>query len=82
MARIVILLIQVYRFAISPFLPPACRFYPSCSAYALQAYRSRGLLRGSWLTGIRVIKCHPFHPGGYDPLPVIRKRTIHTHPAA
>lgn len=62
-------LIDLYRKGISPFLPPACRFYPSCSAYAREAYLSHGIFRGSWLTAWRLLRCHPFHPGGYDPVP-------------
>ncbi|MGH9482576.1 MAG: membrane protein insertion efficiency factor YidD [Terriglobales bacterium] len=58
-----------YRAAISPWLPPACRFYPTCSEYALQAVERFGLLSGGWLAARRLSRCHPFHPGGYDPVP-------------
>jgi len=61
--------VTAYRFLVSPFLPPACRFHPTCSAYALSAYRTFGFWRGSWLTARRLLKCHPLHSGGYDPLP-------------
>jgi len=61
-------LIAVYQCAISPFLPPACRFYPSCSTYARQAIGKYGILKGGALSLRRLLRCHPFHPGGYDPL--------------
>jgi putative membrane protein insertion efficiency factor len=61
--------IRIYKLAISPLLPPACRFYPSCSAYAAQAIEDHGALRGSWLGLRRLLKCHPLHPGGFDPVP-------------
>lgn len=61
-------MIGIYRKLISPFVSPACRFYPSCSAYALQAFRKYGILKGGFLSAIRIAKCHPYHPGGYDPL--------------
>lgn len=69
MARPLILLIRVYQYLISPLLPPMCRFYPSCSRYAVQALQTHGALRGCWLTLLRLLKCHPFHPGGHDPVP-------------
>ena len=62
-------LIRGYQVTIGPALPPSCRFYPSCSTYALQALAKYGLLRGSWLAARRLIRCHPFHPGGVDPVP-------------
>jgi len=62
-------LIQVYRYGISPFLGVRCRFEPSCSQYAVDALRSHGLLKGLWLAVCRVGRCHPWHPGGYDPVP-------------
>ena len=61
--------IRAYRKFVSPWLMPRCRFYPSCSAYALEALQEHGPLRGSGMTFIRIAKCHPFHPGGYDPVP-------------
>ena len=69
LARLLILLISLYRRIVSPLLPPRCRFYPTCSAYATTALRRHGALRGFWLTLRRVGKCHPFHPGGIDPVP-------------
>jgi len=62
-------LIRGYQVAIGPALPPSCRFYPSCSNYALEAVAKYGLLRGSVLTAWRLMRCHPFHPGGVDPVP-------------
>lgn len=61
--------ILFYRKYISPILPPSCRFYPTCSQYALEALEVHGAMKGSWLTMKRICKCHPFHPGGMDPVP-------------
>ena len=66
------LLIRCYQVAVSPLLPPSCRFYPSCSAYALEAVQVHGALRGSWLAVRRLSRCHPFHAGGLDPVPPAR----------
>jgi hypothetical protein len=68
-ARPLVALVNVYRRWISPFLPPSCRFYPSCSAYAVEALTVHGALRGSWLALRRLLKCGPWHPGGLDPVP-------------
>lgn len=64
-----IALIRLYQVLISPLLGPRCRFYPSCSSYALQALEQHGPVRGSWLSVQRICRCHPLHPGGYDPVP-------------
>lgn len=66
---VLIALVRGYQYAISPLLGPRCRFWPSCSNYALEALREHGALRGGWLTLKRLGKCHPFHPGGIDPVP-------------
>jgi uncharacterized protein len=68
-ARLLMLPIKAYRIVLSPLLGPTCRFVPSCSEYALEALRVHGALRGSWLAVRRIGRCHPFHPGGYDPVP-------------
>ena len=76
--RALSLLIRIYRALISPLLPQACRFYPSCSAYALEALERHGASRGTWLTLRRLSRCHPFHPGGVDPVPqALPRRRIH-----
>ena len=62
-------LIRGYQLAISPLLGPRCRFYPSCSHYAIEAIETHGALRGSWLTVKRISRCHPWHEGGFDPVP-------------
>ncbi|HJP75453.1 MAG TPA: membrane protein insertion efficiency factor YidD [Pseudonocardiaceae bacterium] len=68
-ARLLVGLIGIYRRWISPLLPPSCRFYPSCSAYAVEAVTVHGALRGSWLALRRLLRCGPWHPGGLDPVP-------------
>jgi uncharacterized protein len=69
MTRLLVLLIRGYRYAISPLYGQVCRYHPSCSAYALEAVTVHGGLRGSWLAGRRVLACHPWAPGGFDPVP-------------
>ncbi len=66
---VLVFLVRAYRTLVSPLLPPACRFYPSCSAYAETALRRHGALKGGWLAARRLARCHPFHPGGIDPVP-------------
>ena len=61
--------IRFYRRFISPMFPSCCRFYPTCSVYAIQAVEKYGALKGGFLALKRILKCHPFHPGGYDPVP-------------
>ncbi|TJY58223.1 membrane protein insertion efficiency factor YidD [Sinimarinibacterium sp. CAU 1509] len=67
--RGLVLLIRAYQLVLSPLLGPRCRFYPSCSHYAIDALRLHGALRGSWLAIRRILRCHPLNPGGYDPVP-------------
>ena len=69
MKRLLLLLISFYRSAISPLMPPHCRYYPCCSAYAMEAIARHGVRRGGWLAVRRILRCHPFHAGGYDPVP-------------
>ena len=66
---VVVNFIKVYRYWLSPFLPASCRFYPSCSAYALESYQRLGFWKGTYLSLRRILKCNPFHPGGIDPVP-------------
>lgn len=61
-------LLRVYKYAVSPLLPPSCRFVPTCSDYAAEAIAKHGFLRGSWLGVKRISRCHPFCAGGYDPV--------------
>jgi uncharacterized protein len=68
-AWVLVLLLNGYRRFVSPLLGPRCRFYPSCSAYALEAVQVHGAWRGSWLAARRLSRCHPFHAGGLDPVP-------------
>jgi hypothetical protein len=75
MQKILILFIQLYRYTLSPLLGVRCRFEPSCSVYAIEALRQHGSIKGSWLAARRLSRCHPFNPGGYDPVP----RPEHRH---
>ena len=84
MSRLLLLLIGGYRRWISPLLGQRCRFAPSCSAYAAEAVTLHGAARGSWLAVRRIARCHPFHPGGHDPVPrrTGRWATMDSHPSA
>ncbi len=73
MHHLLIILIKFYKKAISPFLPNSCRFYPTCSSYAIEALKQHGFFKGIWLATKRVAKCHPFHPGGFDPVPAVKE---------
>lgn len=68
-SKVLIAVIRLYQLAISPLLGANCRFSPTCSQFAIEALRKYGALRGSWLAVCRVCRCHPFHAGGYDPVP-------------
>lgn len=67
--KLFIAIIRFYQVVISPLKPPTCRFYPTCSHYGLESIKKFGPFIGGWLTIKRIIKCHPFHPGGFDPVP-------------
>ena len=69
MSAILRTLVRSYRYFLSPLLPPACRFHPSCSAYAEEALQVHGALHGGWLAARRLCRCGPWHPGGVDPVP-------------
>ncbi len=67
--KLLLLMIKFYQKAISPHFPPSCRYTPTCSHYAYEAVFKYGPLKGSWMAVKRISRCHPFHPGGYDPVP-------------
>ncbi len=69
MKYILIFIIKIYQKLLSPFLPNSCRFYPTCSHYSVEALQKHGAIKGGWLSVKRISRCHPFHPGGYDPVP-------------
>ena len=69
MKTILIVALRAYQWLLRPLLGANCRFYPSCSDYAKQAIERHGAARGSWLAARRICRCHPYHPGGYDPVP-------------
>ena len=69
MKHIALLLIRIYQNTLSVWLPPSCRFTPSCSQYGYEAIEKYGIFKGGWLTVKRISRCHPFNPGGYDPVP-------------
>ena len=67
--KLFLLLIQFYRLFLSPLKPPSCRYIPTCSEYAMIAIEKYGAIKGSWMAMKRILRCHPFHKGGYDPVP-------------
>lgn len=77
MKHVFIAIIKFYRKFISPIKPPTCRFYPTCSEYGLESYKRFGAIKGTYLTVVRILKCHPFHPGGIDLVP--EKKDKHTN---
>ena len=82
MRSLLIFLIRLYQWTVSPLLGPRCRFYPSCSHYAVEALARFGAVRGAWLTLRRLGRCHPWHPGGLDPVPTALRSfacTRHAH---
>ena len=81
MTRLLIFLIRAYQWVVSPVLPPSCRFHPSCSRYAAQALERHGVFGGLLLAAIRLAKCHPFHPGGMDPVPHTLRAGVPRRPA-
>jgi len=68
MRTLAITILRIYKRVISPFLPSACRFHPTCSEYMMQAIEKHGVLRGVWMGTLRLLRCHPFHEGGFDPV--------------
>lgn len=70
----VLLLLRGYKWALSPMLPPSCRYVPTCSEYAMEAVERYGAVRGGWMAMMRILRCHPFVKGGYDP--VMRRETL------
>jgi putative membrane protein insertion efficiency factor len=69
MRWILIFIVRGYQMALSPLLPPSCRYYPSCSNYAIEAIEKYGAWKGGWMAARRIARCHPFRPGGFDPVP-------------
>ena len=68
MTKIAVFLVKVYRLLVSPYIPTTCRFYPTCSCYMMEALQKKGFWKGTLLGLVRILKCHPFHPGGFDPV--------------
>ncbi len=74
MKKIILQMIRFYQRYISPMSPPSCRFYPTCSQYAIEAVEEHGAIKGSYLAVRRILKCHPLHKGGFDPVPPKKKK--------
>ncbi len=68
MVRVAVFVLRLYRSLLSPYVPTSCRFYPTCSRYTMEAIQKKGLWKGISLGLLRILKCHPFHPGGFDPV--------------
>ncbi|WP_210128069.1 membrane protein insertion efficiency factor YidD [Staphylococcus sp. GDX8P114P-2] len=77
MKKLFLGVIYLYQNFISPLTPPTCRFYPTCSAYTKEAVEVYGAFKGSWLGIKRILKCHPLHKGGFDPVPLKKKNKKH-----
>lgn len=77
MRHVLAALLRVYRAVVSPLYGDVCKFHPTCSAYALDAVLTHGSLRGSWLTVKRLVRCHPWSLGGYDPVPAVNAQKVH-----
>ena len=78
--QMVVLLVRGYQLFISPMLGPRCRFHPTCSQYAIEALQTHGAVKGGWLALRRVLRCHPLHPGGHDPVPSAKPTTSRPTP--
>ncbi|HJB79135.1 MAG TPA: membrane protein insertion efficiency factor YidD [Candidatus Nosocomiicoccus stercorigallinarum] len=74
MKKLILKMIRFYQKYISPMSPPTCRFYPTCSQYAIEAVEEHGAIKGSYLATRRILKCHPFHEGGFDPVPPKKRK--------
>ena len=77
MQKILVILLKGYQYLVSPWFGQTCRFYPSCSCYAIEAVEKRGVLMGLWLSVRRIGRCHPWHPGGFDPVPEKCEAKLH-----
>jgi len=77
MQKVLVMLLKGYQYLVSPWFGQTCRFYPSCSCYAIEAIEKRGVLMGLWLTVRRIGRCHPWHPGGFDPVPEKCEAKLH-----
>ena len=77
MQKVLVMLLKVYQYLVSPWFGQTCRFYPSCSCYAIEAVEKRGVLMGLWLTIRWIGRCHPWHPGGFDPVPEKCEAKLH-----
>ena len=77
MQKILVILLKGYQYLVSPWFGQTCRFYPSCSCYAIEAVEKRGVIMGLWLSVRRIGRCHPWHPGGFDPVPEKCEAKLH-----
>ena len=77
MQKVLVMLLKGYQYLVSPWFGQTCRFFPSCSCYAIEAIEKRGVLMGLWLTVRRIGRCHPWHPGGFDPVPEKCEAKLH-----